>query len=107
MINDQNVFFLNAGESLPIVFKYLSFKHQMKNKEDIVINVLIVKSDNNWIVGGFSLKVEPHEPIIHHSFVLYEPGNQIVDLILPVIYSKTDELSSINQVKKLHLTTED
>lgn len=40
-----------------MIFKYLSFNHYIKNTNDIIINVLIIKSDNNWIAGGFSLRV--------------------------------------------------
>ena len=65
------------------------------------MNVTISKEDNNWIAGGFSLLAQMHEPIIHHSYILYEPGEQIVDIIVPVIYSQTDNTTS---PKKLYLT---
>ena len=54
------------------------------------MNVSIIKIDSNWIAGGFNLSIELHEQIVHHSYILYEPGNQLIDLILPVIYSKID-----------------
>ena len=42
-----------------------------------------------------------HEAIVHHSYILYEPGEQMVDLIVPVIYSRTDSTST---PKKLFIT---
>lgn len=61
IINDNNVFYLNPGEHLSMVFKYLTFKPVPKyHSEPILINVSIVKIDSNWIAGGFTLTVELH-----------------------------------------------
>lgn len=35
------------------------------------------------------------------TFRLYEPGDQVVDIIVPVIYSQTDNTTT---PKKIHLT---
>jgi hypothetical protein len=74
MIGESNTFFLQPGDSVPLIFKFLSFqKEQLKvghrlTKEKL-INITICKEDNNWIAGGFSLLVNMHEQIIHHSYV--------------------------------------
>jgi hypothetical protein len=74
MIGENNTFFLQPGESVPLVFKYLSFRSeqprtgQLHTKEKLM-NITICKEDNNWIAGGFSLLVNMHEQIIHHSYV--------------------------------------
>lgn len=44
--------------------------------------------------------IQIHEQIIHHSYVLYEPADQTVDLIVPVIYADTMNAAP----KRLHLT---
>ena len=68
MIGENDTFFLHSGESLPLVFKFLSFDSTSSNK-DKIINVTICKQDNNWIAGGFSLLVQMHQPIVHHSYM--------------------------------------
>lgn len=70
-INMDNCFYLGPGESIPILFKYLSFRtlEGDASSRDKVINVTIVKEDSSWIMGGFSLQVQPHEPIVHHSYM--------------------------------------
>lgn len=59
IINSSNVFHLNAGENLTMVFRYLTFKsvNQFSKSEERRINVSIVKIDSNWIAGGFSLTI--------------------------------------------------
>lgn len=64
IINFENSFHLNAGESLTLLFKYLTFT-PVSGKfvgpyDQKLINVSIVKVDSNWIAGGFSLTVELH-----------------------------------------------
>jgi hypothetical protein len=63
VIGEDNSFYLNSGETLPLLFKYLSFKRHTKEEkmgQRRMINVTICKEDNNWIVGGFTLIVQMH-----------------------------------------------
>jgi hypothetical protein len=104
IINDSNVFYLNPGEHLTLVFKYLTFQPVPKyHSQDILINVSIVKLDSNWIAGGFTLTVDLHEQIVHHSYVLYEPGSQLIELVMPVIYTREEEYGP-GAIKKLYVT---
>lgn len=98
------MFYLSPGENLTMVFKYLTFNSAPKyHSSNPIINVSIVKVDSNWIAGGFTLNVELHEQVIHHSYVLYEPGDQLIELIMPVIYTREEDYGP-GAIKKLYLT---
>lgn len=59
MIGENGTFFLHPGESIPLIFKFLSFQKGNIQREKVV-NVTICKEDNNWIAGGFSLLAQMH-----------------------------------------------
>jgi hypothetical protein len=74
MIGENNTLYLQPGESVPLIFKFLSFHGEQAKVGNLytkerLMNVTICKEDNNWIAGGFSLLVNLHEQIIHHSYV--------------------------------------
>lgn len=67
LINEDNTFYLNPNENIPLVFRYLHLSPTTQKHK--TVNVIIMKEDSNWIVGGFTLDVHLQEPIIQHSYV--------------------------------------
>jgi hypothetical protein len=59
-VGEGGGFFLQSGESLPLVFKFLSFEASRQHRQLKNFSVTICKEDNQWIAGGFSLTVNMH-----------------------------------------------
>lgn len=73
IIDESNCFYLSAGESIPLVFRYLSFSSSHSQKE---IAVTVTKEENHWIAGGFTLIVDSHESVVNHSY-MYKYFNKV------------------------------
>ena len=67
MVSDNGTFFLHPGEGVTLVFRYLRFAALAGGSE--VVNVTIVKEENNLMAGGVSVEVEMHQPVVHHSYM--------------------------------------
>lgn len=78
LISDGNIFYLHPGERLTILFKFVSFRNaraggssDLENAGSRMLNTLITKQSNGKLVGGFTLKIEPHEQVVDQSYVFY------------------------------------
>lgn len=110
MISDSNLFYLHPGERLTILFKFISFRQaRTSDSSDTdtvgsrMLNALITKQSNSKLVGGFTLKVEPHEQVVDQNYITFENGDEPVEIILPVLYHSPE----VNKAKPTLVTTHD
>jgi hypothetical protein len=83
LIADNNVFYLHEGERITILFKFISFRavggsNSTADARCRMLNALVNKQSNGKLVGGFTLKVEPHEQVVDQSYIFYENGSEPV-----------------------------
>jgi hypothetical protein len=79
LISESNSFYLQPGERITVLFKFVSFRStkasgspdatQIANCR--MLNTLITKQSNGKIIGGFTLKVEPHEQVVDQSYIFF------------------------------------
>lgn len=108
VISEGNAFYLHPGERLTILFKFISFRNaraggssDYENAGSRMLNTLITKQSNGKLVGGFTLKVEPHEQVVDQSHVFFENGSEPVEIVLPVLYHSP----AVNRLKPTLIST--
>ncbi|EAR93704.2 nephronophthisis protein, putative (macronuclear) [Tetrahymena thermophila SB210] len=104
-----NTLVLEPNQKVHVLFKFMTYRNidpQLKDKQDAErisqqrdaeyrqkhinprsINVFFSLKQQT-IVGGFRIKVEPHQQIIDHIFRYYERATKTVNITLPPLYLK-------------------
>lgn len=108
LISEGNTFYLHPGERLTMLFKFVSFRNarvggssDTENASTRMLNTLITKQSNGKLVGGFTLKVEPHEQVVDQNYIFYENGEEPVEIVLPVLYHSPE----VNRAKPVLVVT--
>ena len=77
MVNEQGEVLLHKGESVPLLFRYLSWEPKEKN-----IQIWIHQGNESSYIG-IDLDIIPESSPIDHMFRYYQPEGRIVRLPVP------------------------